>query len=118
MLKNSNSASIFVKLVDAEYRSCVTPRQQNGLCQPPITCPVLWKLIQNKPVASETREFLLASKCGIADNKPLLCCPIANDAAASSITTERVSTIGYDVNSRIGIIPYIYLLFQFNTLLL
>lgn len=73
---------------DAEYLSCQTPSQQNGLCKPPKNCPIVLKIMQERPTSPENRDFLGMLR--------LLCCPneevqTISVTAPSARTTETSS---------------------------
>lgn len=75
----------------AEYASCKTPSQQDGLCRPPSTCQVLWELSQRKPLSPENKKLLTSSRCGPSEER-LVCCP--EDSTPSTRSTQLTEPRG------------------------
>ena len=47
------------------------------VCIPIRECQPLIDILEQKPLTSENREFLLRSQCGLAGRYPKVCCPPA-----------------------------------------
>jgi hypothetical protein len=71
----------------ANYRTCYTPNNQNGLCVPLATCGSLYSLIQKVPLLPEDRSYLRASQCDY-NQQPYVCCPDAYNTPVPTATSS------------------------------
>lgn len=56
------------------YGTCITPEFERANCVEWQDCKYLASLIGHN-INSELRDYLIQSKCGVSNNKILLCCP-------------------------------------------
>lgn len=67
---------IFTEQQPQNFGNCVTPTQQQGLCQYLRSCNSLFNLLlKGASLSPSERTHLSRSQCGYTNGSPLVCCP-------------------------------------------
>ncbi|XP_053956280.1 uncharacterized protein LOC128861931 [Anastrepha ludens] len=58
-----------------EFAPCQTPNGSAGSCKLIDACESIYKLATRDYLTEDEMHFLRQSQCGVANNKPIVCCP-------------------------------------------
>lgn len=64
-----------IKIITVLAEKCQTASVPNGNCIILSECSSLNKLFKKRPITPMTADYLRKSQCGMANNKPKVCCP-------------------------------------------
>lgn len=64
--------------------TCSTPNRLTGECKPINECEVLYSLLEHRPIAASTANYLRKSQCGFVGTYPKVCCPIGSQAPSTN----------------------------------
>lgn len=94
---------VFAQQQPQNFGNCVTPNQQQGLCQYLRECNSLFNIIKKIQITNEERTFLGRSQCGYTNNQPLVCCPdaLATGPRVGSTLLPAPGVCGASLDNRI-----------------
>lgn len=81
-------------IVDAQFQrqsDCNTPNQVAGNCITIRQCIPLLTMLQEKPLRTETVDYLTRSQCGFEGKDPRVCCPLSFDESNQPSYPRTVS---------------------------
>ncbi|XP_054734342.1 uncharacterized protein LOC129241840 isoform X2 [Anastrepha obliqua] len=79
--------------VNGEFVKCQTPNGSAGSCKLIDACESIYKLATRDYLTEDEMHFLQQSKCGVANNKPIVCCPtFEKPSMPTETSTTRTTT--------------------------
>ncbi|XP_071450626.1 CLIP domain-containing serine protease HP8-like [Hetaerina americana] len=74
--------------------NCRTPNRQDGRCISVDTCEALRPLLSQRPLSTQTVNFLRQSQCGFQRNRPYVCCPNSGSAQTGGVKPNANDLFG------------------------